>query len=127
MMLLIEETDAPEPTEEATETVDDASDVDADPVDLAIADLAERLYVSPNSIDVVSAEAITWPDGSLGCPEPGMAYTMALVEGYQVKLRVGEQIYDYHGNNEGHIFLCGVPLEPDTLPNDPVQPVPPDQ
>jgi hypothetical protein len=27
--------------------------------------------------EVVSAKAVTWSDGSLGCPEPGKLYTQA--------------------------------------------------
>ena len=30
---------------------------------------------------VVDARAVTWPDSSLGCPEPGMMYTQVLVDG----------------------------------------------
>ena len=34
----------------------------------AVVLLAARLKVSANQITVVRAEAVTWPDGSLGCP-----------------------------------------------------------
>ena len=30
---------------------------------------------------IVRAESVVWNDGSLGCPEPGMMYTQALVNG----------------------------------------------
>ena len=40
-------------------------------------------------LKVLSAEAVTWSDGSLGCPEPGMMYTQALVPGYRVQIRGG--------------------------------------
>src|SRR5699024_5186752 len=50
-------------------------------VDAAIADLAEHLDVAPAQIHVVSYQEVTWPDGSIGCPQPGMSYTQALVPG----------------------------------------------
>jgi len=31
---------------------------------------------------IVRAESVVWNDGSLGCPEPGMVYTQALLNGY---------------------------------------------
>ena len=59
-----------------------------------LADL-EHQTGGPSDPEVVSAEAVTWNDGSLGCPEAGQAYTQALVEGYQVILEVDGERYDY--------------------------------
>jgi len=38
--------------------------------------------VPREKLAIVRAEAVVWNDGSLGCPEPGMMYTQALVNGY---------------------------------------------
>jgi hypothetical protein len=54
--------------------------------EIALADLAHRLAVDAAAIVVVSSEDVTWSDGSLGCPEPGMRYTQALVNGTRVIL-----------------------------------------
>ena len=62
--------------------------------------------VAAQAITVQSAQRVTWPDGSLGCPEPGMQYTQALVPGWRVILRAGEAIYDYHAASNGHLTLC---------------------
>ena len=70
------------------------------------ADLAARPEVEESSIEVLSAELMTWPDGSLGCPQPGMFYTQALVEGSRVLLRSGETTYPYHAGDNGEPFLC---------------------
>ena len=70
----------------------------------AVADLARRLDVSPDAVTVVEALAVTWPDGSLGCPAPGMMYTQVLVDGTFVLLEAGGQRYEYHGGNP--LFLC---------------------
>ena len=69
-------------------------------------DLAERLGVEPHEIEVVMAERVTWPDGSLGCPEPGVSYTQALVEGSKVVLGHAERVYLYHAGTDDQPFLC---------------------
>lgn len=74
-------------------------------VDLAVADLASRLQ-NDVLIEVVVAHELTWPDGSLGCPEPDMAYTQALVEGYRIELSDGSVDYQYHGANGQPPVLC---------------------
>lgn len=79
---------------------------DSEIVDAAIAQLAEHLAVPTDAIDVVTAREVTWPDGALGCPEPGLGYTQALVDGYQVLLRANERVYDYHAGSDGEVFLC---------------------
>ena len=43
-------------------------------VQTAREDLAQRLGVPPGQIEVVEAQAVVWPDASLGCPQPGMAF-----------------------------------------------------
>ncbi|HUG75656.1 MAG TPA: hypothetical protein VMM81_08330 [Acidimicrobiia bacterium] len=70
------------------------------------ADLAVRLDVEELSIEVISSQAVTWRDGSLGCPQPGMMYTQALVEGSRVVLEHDERFYDYHAGVDDDPFLC---------------------
>jgi hypothetical protein len=70
----------------------------------AVDDLAEHLGIESDAVTVVQAVAVTWPDGSLGCPEPGMMYTQALVDGTFVLLEAGGQQYQYHGGDP--LFLC---------------------
>ncbi len=72
----------------------------------ARADLARRLGVEPDDLEVISAEEVTWPDGSLGCPEPGMSYTQALVDGSKVVLGHDDRVYVYHAGDDGQPFLC---------------------
>jgi hypothetical protein len=72
----------------------------------AINDLAARLEVPREQIEVLAYEPVTWNDGSLGCPQPDMMYTQALVEGYVVQLRIGDQTYTYNGAIGSDPFLC---------------------
>jgi hypothetical protein len=79
-----------------------------------LADAAKRTGMARASLKVESAEAVTWADGSLGCPQPGMSYTMALVPGYRIKVRAGERVLDYHASQRGYFVLCpaGQAVEP---------------
>jgi hypothetical protein len=69
-------------------------------------DAARRTGLDKGSLKVESAEVVTWADGSLGCPEPGMSYTMALVPGYRINVRAGELVLDYHASRRGYFVLC---------------------
>ena len=69
-------------------------------------DLAVRLGISPNQIALLSYDEVVWPDASLGCPQPGMAYIQVLQDGALIRLSAEGQVYDYHsGGNQG-VFLC---------------------
>lgn len=72
----------------------------------AIVDLAGHLGVAVSEVKVVDAHAETWRDGSLGCPQAGVTYTQATVDGYQLTLAVGEVTYHYHGVDGRDPFLC---------------------
>jgi hypothetical protein len=74
--------------------------------DAVLADAAQRTGLDRAGLTVDSALAVTWADGSLGCPEPGMNYTMALVPGYRIRVRAGEQLLDYHASRRGYFVLC---------------------
>jgi hypothetical protein len=75
-------------------------------VDQAVADLATRLKIDASSIVTVSAQAMEWPDGSLGCPQPGMLYTQVMVDGALIQLSVDGTSYSYHSGASGAPFLC---------------------
>jgi hypothetical protein len=62
--------------------------------------------VAPEQPVVVRAESVVWNDGSLGCPEPGMMYTQALVNGYWVVIKAGNQTYDFRVDSRGSLLLC---------------------
>ncbi len=74
--------------------------------DAVLSDAAQRTGVKKSGLVVESAEAVTWADGSLGCPEPGAMYTMALVPGFRIRLRAGEALLDYHATERGQFLLC---------------------
>lgn len=78
-------------------------------IDPIAADAAARLGVDPSAVKIVEARAQTFPDGSLGCPQPGMMYTQALVDGYQVIVDVNGTPLDYRGSEPGRFRICENP------------------
>lgn len=90
----------------ATTTTPETPMQEEDTVEAAIGDLATRLRISPDEIELIDHREVQWPDGSIGCPEEGMFYTQAIVEGSQVLLGAGDRIYDYHAGSDGVPFLC---------------------
>ncbi|WP_289018263.1 hypothetical protein [uncultured Ornithinimicrobium sp.] len=95
--------------------------VQNDDVQEAIAAEADRLGVDPEDVEVVGYATVTWSDGSLGCPKPGMMYTQALVPGRQLVLAVDGQQASYHAAAEGPFTYCARPTAPSgggTAPSD---------
>ena len=86
--------------------------VDEPVVEEALSNLADRLGIGIDVIDVLDARAVTWRDGSVGCPEPGLAYSQALVPGWLVVLRVDDGSFRYHASENRHPFFCATPEAP---------------
>jgi hypothetical protein len=78
----------------------------------ATADLAARLELDESEIETVSAVLVTWPDSSLGCPQPGMSYMQVLTDGSVIELGAAGRIYRYHSGGSRTPFLCDRPLNP---------------
>ncbi len=72
-------------------------------VDLARADLSQRLGVETGQVKLVSIEDVTWPNGSLGFPKPGMMYIQTLIPGFRIILSQGGQTYEYHTDQGSRI------------------------
>jgi hypothetical protein len=92
--------------EELTDTPSESEGV----VALARQDLAERLDLPLEQIRVASIESVRWPDASLGCPQPGMAYGQVVTPGYRIVLEAGGQQYSYHSGG-GNLELCEAQAE----------------
>ena len=80
----------------------------ADRADALRADLAGR-GVDVAAFRVVSAEAVTWRDGSWGCPQPGRSYTQALEDGLRVLVEADGRTWDYRFGARGAFRLCTRP------------------
>jgi hypothetical protein len=67
-------------------------------IEPVVAEVAKLAGVPADQVTVISAEEVTFSDGSLGCPVPGMAYTQALVDGYKIVAEAGGKTYDFRGS-----------------------------
>lgn len=70
------------------------------------ADAAQRAGVAFDQVKVLTVESVTWSDGSLGCPEPGMMYTQALVRGYRVRVDAAGTTLLYHAGTQNTFVHC---------------------
>jgi hypothetical protein len=85
-------------------------------VAIAVDDLAARLDVQTDSIDVLTAVLVVWPNGALGCPEPGRSYTQVMTDGSVIELGVDGVVYRYHSGGSLAPFPCDRPLDPVPAP-----------
>ena len=69
-------------------------------------EVAAVAKVGREQLVIVRAESVVWNDGSLGCPEPGMMYTQALVNGYWVIIAAVGRTYDFRVGGGGSFRLC---------------------
>lgn len=94
----------PAPTPEATEVEPLAGAEQV--VQLAQKDLAQRLDLAAEAIQLVSVEAVEWSDTSLGCPQPGMMYAQVITPGFGVVLEAEGERYEYHTDTGRFAVLC---------------------
>lgn len=72
----------------------------------AVSNLALRLDIDEAEVGIAEAQFVTWPNSALGCPEPDMMYTQALVPGYRIRLRADGNTWHYHGARDKPSFHC---------------------
>lgn len=82
-----------------------------------LAHAAEASGKDVSELKVVGSQPVTWSDGSLGCPQPGMNYTQALVPGWHVQVRAGEKVLDYRLSGRGGFLLCRNPSPGGIVPD----------
>jgi len=84
----------------------------------ARADLADRLKVSVDQIDLLKIVPAKWPYDSVGCPLPQDGSIDTSTPGYQILLDANDEQYMYHTDGKDWIGFCNVkpPNEIRTLP-----------
>ena len=73
------------------------------------ADLAAQLNIDPNTITLVSVEAVDWPDACMGIQTPGIMCAMVITPGYRVILEANGKQYEYHTNETGDVARLAPP------------------
>ena len=81
-------------------------------VQAAVTDLAQRKDVPVEEVTIAGHANVTWSDGSIGCPQKGMQYTMALVPGEQLILQVDGTYVSYHKGKAATFSYCANPTPP---------------
>jgi hypothetical protein len=69
-------------------------------------DLADRLSIPVEQIEVLEARPVVWPDASLGCPQSDMRYKQVRMDGALIRLQAEGQLYEYHSGGSRGLFLC---------------------
>lgn len=69
-------------------------------------DLAHRLAMPVDEIELVDALETVWPDSSAGCPRPRVDYLQVLTAGARITLRAARLSYRYHSARGRKPFLC---------------------
>jgi hypothetical protein len=93
----------PNPTESEPGTIDRGLE---GLVNEAKEDLVARLSIPVGEIELLEARSVVWPDASLGCPQPDIAYAQVTQEGVLIRLSVYGHVYNYHSGESLELFLC---------------------
>jgi hypothetical protein len=72
----------------------------------AASDAAARLGVPRAQVAVVRIESREWPDGSLGCPQPGEMYIQVITPGYLIVVAGAGRQLEYHADTRGRAVFC---------------------
>ena len=79
-------------------------------IDQAVEDLATRLAVDASTVTTRAAVLVVWPDASLGCPQPDMAYAQVVTDGSIIELGYDGNVYRYHTGGTRGPFICEQPI-----------------
>ena len=81
-------------------------------IDLAVADAAAQLGLDPSDVGVVSVQPVDWPDASLGCPSPDVAYAQVITPGWLIVLDAAGTPLEYHTDRTSRVVRCdtGAPV-----------------
>jgi len=77
-----------------------------EPVGLAQRALADELGRPPEAVTIRAVEAVDWPDGSLGCPQPDRMYPAVITPGFRVTLEVDGTSYTLHTDRTTRVVRC---------------------
>ena len=70
--------------------------------------LMKKFNVSNDQITVFSVQRVTWPDASLGCPQPENLYAQVLTPGFQIMFEASGKTFSYHTDESDIVVLCDI-------------------
>lgn len=92
-----------------TSTVKTSVDTTAVPkpiIERLLDTVARASGAAREDIVIEQAQAATWGDTSMGCPQPNRDYLQRIVQGYWVVMHAGGQEYDYRIDQSGREQRC---------------------
>ncbi len=90
-----------------------------DPISAALEDLSNRVNrtVTLSQVAEWNYQQSAYPSPALGCPQPGIAYTDVLTNGFQFIITYAGTVYDYRvSDDKSIVVLCGTAPAPATVP-----------
>lgn len=69
-------------------------------------DLAQRFSIPSDQVKLQEALEVTWPDSSLGCPNPAAQYLMVQTPGYLLRFQAMERTFEYHTDKTSNVIFC---------------------
>lgn len=69
-------------------------------------DAARTAGAEPAEVRVVSVDAVTWPDSSLGCGRPDESALQVLTPGYRIVIEVRGAQLNYHTDRRSGFRIC---------------------
>lgn len=97
-----------------------------EPINAALRDLSSRVGRTVNLADLTNWSYVqsSFPDASLGCPQPGLSYAQVVTIGFQFILTYSGTSYDYRvSNDQSIVILCSTSVAP--TPTNPAEACPP--
>jgi hypothetical protein len=98
VVLCLRDTGEIRPPPEAAHLVEDAQQ-----------DLAAQLGLPGEEVRLVRASAVEWPNGALGCPEPGKSYITMIIPGYLIVFQAQGETYEYHTSDTEFVWCKNPP------------------
>jgi hypothetical protein len=80
------------------------SDPNATVIEKAKADLAARLQISPETIEVLNADPVNWPDSCLGVYHAGQVCIAVVTPGSRLLLRAAGRDYPYNASQTDVVY-----------------------
>lgn len=83
-----------------------AAEIPGETIERLRAEAALQAGVPLESVRLVSSDAVTWADSSLGCGGPDESALQVLTPGYRIVFEAQGRRLSYHGDRRGNFGLC---------------------
>jgi len=75
-------------------------------IEIAVNDLADRISIEPDQIELINITEATWQNTSLDCPQQGGIYEQVINQEYSIILKGNDEFYEYHTDFNHLVIYC---------------------